>query len=420
MSEKVNKQNPTTLIDKLMTHQTIVSLIVTLLIMVIIYMLAKLSYIFTPLGQVFDIFGLPLITAAVLYYLLAPMVRKLTKIGVEKNIAIWLIFVGITIILIWGTLALLPILRRQGKSLVDSIPYYTNQLNLLLASVPSEVREDPISQNISNFFNGLDVSQISNRFDSLIGSTFGSLGTVIGSITQIVTGILTMPIVLYYLLLEGNKIPRTILYYTPTKHRETVSRILYRSNYQISQYIRGQITVAIIVAILFAIGYGIIGIDYGISLAIFAGFCNVIPYLGSFIAIIPVVIIGVLTSPLMLIKVFIVMFIEQFIEGRFVSPQILGSSLQIHPVTILFVLLGAGKLFGLVGVILGVPGYAVIKVFVGELYRVYREHSEAYDDQGPNDLNYIDLAAISKTESVVSKKAVEVNPGRDIEETSRD
>ena len=229
-----------------------------------------------------------------------------------------------------------------------------------------------------------------------------------------------MPIVLYYLLLEGNKIPRTILYYTPTKHRETVSRILYRSNYQISQYIRGQITVAIIVAILFAIGYGIIGIDYGISLAIFAGFCNVIPYLGSFIAIIPVVIIGVLTSPLMLIKVFIVMFIEQFIEGRFVSPQILGSSLQIHPVTILFVLLGAGKLFGLVGVILGVPGYAVIKVFVGELYRVYREHSEAYDDQGPNDLNYIDLAAISKTESVVSKKAVEVNPGRDIEETSHD
>ena len=83
----------------------------------------------------------------------------------------------------------------------------------------------------------------------------------------------------------------------------------------------------------------------------------------------------------MFIKVLIVVAIEQLLEGRFVSPQILGNNLKIHPVTILLVLLGAGRLFGLSGVIIGVPGYAVIKVIVTELYNTFRESSGLFEEE---------------------------------------
>lgn len=217
--------------------------------------------------------------------------------------------------------------------------------------------------------------------NTIITSTFGGLGSVIGTVAQVVTGLITMPVLLYYLLLEGYKIPQYILYHVPDKYRPKVGRILLKSNHQISQYIRGQILVAIVVGIIFAIGYSIIGLDYAISLSVIAGIFNIIPYLGSIMAVVPALIIGLLISPFMFIKVLIVVAIEQLLEGRFVSPQILGNNLKIHPVTILLVLLGAGRLFGLSGVIIGVPGYAVIKVIVTELYNTFRESSGLFEEE---------------------------------------
>ena len=82
----------------------------------------------------------------------------------------------------------------------------------------------------------------------------------------------------------------------------------------------------------------------------------------------------------MLIKVIIVMVVEQTIEGRFISPQVLGNSMQIHPVTILMVLLASGKLFGVVGVVIGIPTFAVLKVIVSEIYSWYRENNPSYQE----------------------------------------
>ena len=145
-------------------------------------------------------------------------------------------------------------------------------------------------------------------------------------------------------------------------------------NQQISSYIRGQLTVAIAVAIMFSIGYAIIGLPYGITIAILAGVLNVIPYVGSFFGILPALVVGFVISPWMFVQVFIVFVIEQTLEGRIVSPLILGNSLQMHPVTILVVLLSTGKIFGLVGLLLGVPGYDVLKVIISHIFDWYKEY----------------------------------------------
>ena len=132
---------------------------------------------------------------------------------------------------------------------------------------------------------------------------------------------------------------------------------------------------------MFSIMFSIIGLKYAVVIGISAGFLNLIPYLGSFLAMIPAFIIALVAGPLMVIKVAIVFVIEQTIEGRFVSPLVLGSKLNIHPITILFVLLTSGKIFGFWGVLIGIPVYASAKVIVVYFYKWYRKISRLYEDE---------------------------------------
>lgn len=106
-------------------------------------------------------------------------------------------------------------------------------------------------------------------------------------------------------------------------------------NHALSAYIRGQIFVAICIGVLLFIGYLIIGLDYALLLAIIAMVTNVVPYLGPIIAIIPAIIIAFITSPFMLVKLAIVWAVVQLLEGKVISPQIMGRSLDIHPITVI-------------------------------------------------------------------------------------
>ena len=163
--------------------------------------------------------------------------------------------------------------------------------------------------------------------------------------------------------------------------RRPISRVLGDINKQLAGYVQGQVTVAIVVGIIFTIFFNIIGLRYAATFGIIAGFLNMIPYLGSFLAMVPVVIMGVVQGPIMLIKVLIAFVIEQTIEGRFVSPLVLGSKLSIHPITIMFILLTSGAMFGVWGVFLGIPIYASIKVVVKEIFEWYKRISGLYEEE---------------------------------------
>lgn len=380
-------------VNRFLNNQFVIFLFNTLLILLIILLFTRVSYLFAPIGTFVNLVAFPIIAAGILYYLCYPFVTKLMQRGLSRNVSIWIIFIIIIALISWGISTLFPLLQEQASAFVADIPYYQASFANIIEYLPVDIEESLFNSDITAYFSNIDWNNVTDQLNSILASTFGGLGSVIGTVAQVVTGLITMPVLLYYLLLEGYKIPQFILYHVPDKYRPKVRRILFQSNYQISQYIRGQILVAIVVGIVFAIGYTIIGMDYAISLSVIAGIFNIIPYLGSIIAVIPALIIGLLISPYMFIKVVIVVTIEQLLEGRFVSPQILGNNLKIHPVMILFVLLGAGRLFGLSGVILGVPGYAVIKVIVTELYKTFRESSGLYDEEYEMELSKAEIIA---------------------------
>ena len=198
--------------------------------------------------------------------------------------------------------------------------------------------------------------------------------------TGVVIALMIFPFILFYLLRDGKQLNGYITKMLPISWRKDTSTVLSQVNEQLSSYVRGQLIVAGAVAIMFSIMFSVIGLKYAVLIGISAGFLNLIPYLGSFLAMIPALIIGLVAGPFMIVKVLIVFVIEQTIEGRFVSPLVLGSKLNIHPITILFVLLTSGKIFGFWGVLIGIPAYASAKVIVVYLFKWYRQISSLYED----------------------------------------
>ncbi|WP_124057515.1 AI-2E family transporter [Vaginisenegalia massiliensis] len=389
-----------------LNNQVVVSLLIVLLILVNLFIFTKLTYLFSPVGQFINLMAFPIITSGILYYLFVPLVDHFEREGISRPWTILAIFIILILLITWGLLSLYPVLQKQTASFILNLPSYYEIMVKSITKNPYIADNPKLMASIKPIIENFDFNSLTQRVNDLVTSTFGGLGSFVGTITQVLTGLFTIPIILYYLLLNSNKIPDAILYHVPTKYRPVTKRMMYRGNYQISQYIRGQILVGICVGMIFAIEYSVIDLDYATTLAVMAGLLNVIPYVGSFVAFIPALIIALLTSPAMVVKVLIALMIEQTLEGRIIAPQVLGNNMKIHPVTILLVLLTAGKLFGLMGVILGVPGYAIIKVIVTEFYSWYRENSDLYDSE--------------ETSPVILSPKVTLDPQLTIEETKHD
>lgn len=365
-----------------LNNQAVTSLLVILLILLILLLFTKVSYLFEPVWQFLAIVGLPIILAGILYYLMNPTVDYLERKGIKRIYSIFGLFVLVVGLIVWGVVVIIPKIQEQSMSFADNLPGYLT----IIENKVNEILSDPIFSQVQDQIEASNEKLISSLTDivqNLSRSTIQNLGSFFGAVATIVLAVITMPFILFYLLKDGRKLAPYFVKFLPTKMRQPSLIVLKEMNDQVSSYIRGQLTVAFAVAVMFMIGFSIIGLDYAITLGIAAGFLNLIPYLGSFLAMIPAVFLGIVGGPVLLIQVLIVFVIEQTIEGRLISPLVLGNELSIHPVTILLVLLTSGKLFGLVGVILGIPVYAVAKVVITHVFEWYTRVSSLYEEEEP-------------------------------------
>lgn len=362
-------------------RRTIQILVIILLVLLIFFMGKQVDWLLTPVRQFFSIVGLPIILAGVLYYLLNPLVDRLEKRHhIRRTWTIIGLFVVVTALIVLGIIAIIPTIRDQTVSIINDWPTYWKNASTEVNRWINDPQLSGVREQLESW--NTDLSKlVSGRFSKYLTGTVTSLTGVFSTVTTVIIGLITMPFILFYLLRDGHKLPKYMAKFVPTKARQGFLDVLTEINSQVSNYIRGQLTVAFFVAVMFAVGYSIIGLKFALTLGIAAGVLNLIPYLGSFLAMVPSVVIALVTSPWMLVQVLIVFVIEQTIEGRFISPLVLGSSLDIHPITILVVLLAAGKIFGLMGVIFGIPGYAILKVLWTHLFGWYRRSSGLYEPE---------------------------------------
>ena len=363
-----------------LNSQATVVVMVTFLVFLILYLFTKISFLFKPVLSFLAIIMLPLVISAILYYLIKPLVGLIERRGVNRTASIFIVYAIIVALLIWAVASFIPMIEGQLTSFVENLPAYVKSVNVesskllkspWLTNYQSELQD--MLANISD--KAVDYAESFSKNAIDWASSFAS------AIARVTLAIIMSPFILFYFLRDSHKMKEGLIKALPTRMRRPTSRILGDINKQLAGYVQGQVTVAIVVGIMFTIFFNMIGLRYAATFGIIAGFLNMIPYLGSFLAMVPVVIMGIVQGPIMLIKILVTFVVEQTIEGRFVAPLVLGSKLSIHPITIMFILLTSGSMFGIWGVFLGIPVYASIKVVVKEIFDWYKAVSGLYEEE---------------------------------------
>ena len=359
-------------------NKAVTVFLVALLLGLNIFILSKISFLFIPVIDFLSVVMLPVILSGLLFYLLNPLVDLMEKYKINRVLAISIIFVIIAVLLIIGLAVAIPNLQRQVVVFAQNVPSYLEDADrviddLVTKRLPDDFRPQ-LEQVLAQFS-----TQATAWASNISSKAVNWVSALISGTSQVIVALIIMPFMLFYLLRDGKGLRDYITQFLPNKLREPVGKVLSDVNQQLANYVRGQITVAVIVAIMFIIFFKIIGLRYAVALGVTAGVLNLVPYLGSFLAMLPALVLGLIAGPVMLLKVIVVFIVEQTIEGRFVSPLILGSQLNIHPITILFVLLTSGSMFGIWGVLLGIPIYASAKVVISAIFDWYKEISGLYE-----------------------------------------
>lgn len=363
-----------------LNNQAVMVLLITLLVFLTIFVFTKISFLFTPILSFLTIIMLPMVISTILYYLIKPLVDMVEKLGPNRTASIFIVFGLVILLFFWAISGFIPMIQDQLRSFVEGLPKYVAKVNLEANKLLENEWLVSYRSNLQDMLTSMSQKAL-DYAQSFSKNAIDWAGNFAGAIARITVAIIMSPFILFYFLRDSGHMKNGLVNVLPIKLRQPMARVLGEINQQLSGYVQGQVTVAIVVGLMFSVMFSLVGLNYSITFGIIAGFLNMIPYLGSFLAMIPVVIMGMVQGPLMLIKVLIIFVIEQTIEGRFVAPLVLGNKLSIHPITIMFLLLTAGSMFGVWGVFLVIPVYASVKVVVKELFDWYKDITGLYEEK---------------------------------------
>lgn len=341
-----------------------------LLAMLIIFMFQEIREVFNPLVIVATTIFLPALLGGVLFYITRPLMKWLEskKLPRWASLSTVLIIIGLVFWLIYAIIG--PVVNNQVSSLGENLPNMVKEGEKAMDFVLNQKDRLPPAAIES-------LENITNRLNEYV---MGLSSKLIGFIQAFVQGLfllILVPFFLVYMLKDHEKFAPFVAGFFSGERKTWIRHTLHDLDVTLRSYIQGQLLVSFLVGVMLLIGYLIIGLDYALLLAMFGMFTNVIPFLGPYIAVIPAVFIAFSQEPQMVIYVAIIMLIAQQIESNFISPNVMGKALDIHPLTVITIILAAGNIAGLWGIILAVPTYAVIKTILSNLYQKRTEIREA-------------------------------------------
>ena len=341
-------------------------LLIVILLGIAIYLYTEISYIFTPINTIVSSIITPIIVAYVFYYMLNPLVNVFEKRMSRFISSLLAIFVGIILILI-VIIGVVPIIVEQTQNLITALPRYIEVVKGYLETYSDNAYVQVVVEYVNN---NLNVSKISEKLVSVATSIAQG---VVSSFSSTASVLVTMPFVLFFLLKDASHFNKFVISLLPKKLKQPVAETIDEIDGKVGSYIQGQMLVSLCIGVMLFIGYNIIGLHYAFSLATIAAFLSIVPYLGPVIAITPAMLVAASTSWIMVLKMLVVWGIVQFLEGNIVSPNIMGRSMNMHPLTVIFVILIGVNIAGVVGAIIGIPVYSILKVLVGKLLLSIRD-----------------------------------------------
>lgn len=301
----------------------------------------------------------PFIIALLLAYLLNPAVCYLEKKGLSRGLAILLLYAVVFTVVILSGARLIPIFVRDLEGFAKELPHILEKSEELFYLIQNQYQNSalPPSMRIAIDDTILSLQQEGQAFARELANG------IMGLITHFI-GFAITPILAYYFLHDWREIKEGFLLLIPCRWRHDFMLALKDIDKVLSGVIRGQITVAIIVGVLVSTGLYLFNLPFALLIGITAGLLDIIPYFGAFIGAAPAITLALLESPLLALKVVLLFFVIHQLEGSVIGPKILGESVGLHPLTVVFVLFAGGELYGVAGMLLGVPAAAVGKVVI--------------------------------------------------------
>lgn len=305
----------------------------------------------------------PFLIALIISYVLNPVVNVLHNRKVPRTAAVLLIYAVFIACCVVILMNVIPMFIEQFEELNEHVPELTTRAQSLADHfnhhmvLPDSIR-DGINRAVAGFEKRLAtaISDFLNNLDAVVNAFFLAM---------------IVPFLAFYMMKDMDLFEKAALEFVPRNRRKHAIRLMKEIDEALGSYIRGQFIVSLCVGVTAYLGYMLIGLPYPLLMAGFVALFDIIPYLGPFLGAFPALIVASTISWKMVLLVVVVNSICQTLESNVISPQVVGRTMHMHPLTLIFVLLVGGELAGIVGLLLAVPVYAAIKVVAQHVFSYY-------------------------------------------------
>lgn len=305
----------------------------------------------------------PIFMAMVIAYILHPLVERLEKKKIKRSTSILMIYLGLLILVSTSIIFIIPELINSTKDLMDTLPDITARYQDMINKVVETIDSIHVSPEIKEVVYR-EVGNGVNHIEKYITGILRKSLTMLLSIITLLLDFLLSLVIAYYLVKDREFFREAALSLLPRKSRSWFVSLGREINTILSNFIQGQLLVAVIIGLLEIIGLLMVKVKYAMILGIVGGLANVIPYFGPFIGAVPAVAVALTDSPAKALWTVLVFIIVQQIDNNFVSPKIIEGKLGLHPISTIIAVLVGGEFYGILGMLLAVPIAAILKVII--------------------------------------------------------
>lgn len=308
---------------------------------------------------------LPFVAGMILAYFLDPVADRLERLGLSRALATALIVLSFLVGFVIALMLVVPILVSQLAEFITRIPSYVTRLQFIVTDFDPEWLSRTLGVEPSSLREGL--SGLLTQAAGFLTALFQSLWNSGRALIDIAGLFVITPVVAFYMLLDWDRMVARVDSLIPRDHVNTVRQIASDIDRSMAGFVRGQGTLCLALGIYYALGLTLVGLNFGLLIGLFAGFVSFIPYVGAGLGL--VLAVGVALVQFwpewhMIVLVAGIFVFGQLIEGNILQPRLVGRSVGLHPVWLIFALFAFGVLFGFVGLLIAVPAAAAIGVLV--------------------------------------------------------
>ncbi|MGK6312800.1 AI-2E family transporter [Neorhizobium sp. DT-125] len=308
---------------------------------------------------------LPFVAGMALAYFLDPVADWLQRRGLSRLMATVVILVCFVLVFALSLMLVIPIVINQFTEFAAALPGYISQLQEIISSPETSFLPDWIGAQIDTVKQNF--SEVLSQGAGFVGSLLAQIWNSGKAIVDVVSLLIVTPVVAFYILLDWDRMVSKVDSWVPRDQIDTVRQIAREMDESVAGFIRGQGSLCLILGIFYAVGLSLVGLNFGLLIGFVSGMISFVPYIGSLVGL--VLSVGVAFVQFWpdypwIVAVAGVFFVGQFIEGNILQPKLVGQSVGLHPVWLMFALFAFGAMFGFVGLLIAVPAAAVVGVLV--------------------------------------------------------